>query len=376
MILKNGKNITDRLFSIKDYEENKLEINSFFDNDLINYLISTSGNHIIKPLKELVKNNIFSFQDFKKKYGDGEILKVYKKNRFGYPKKYENYARGKAFRGKKRPEHGKKVSDKLNGIDRGDDWRKRKKEQNSSIDFKRKFLINKGYKEDLDDSYILKEYSDYISKIRLSKDYKIKKINNFLSKEKYKKYHSYNMDEEYVNNMNDEEVEEMHSAMMSIISTHAITQNNNMGKTTFFKRGILKVQYCLNRTKIHYRSSFEKDFILLLESNGLSYKYEPFFIEKNNGGLYIPDFEIVLEIEPLIFKTYIIELKGFIRGKKGKLLEIEKIKSAYNYCNNNGYEFIYYKTNKIKKDLNYILNNFKVSEPDKFIKENLKWELK
>ena len=61
---------------------------------------------------------------------------------------------------------------------------------------------------------------------------------------------------------------------------------------------------------------------------------------------------------------------------QNKILEIEKIKSAYNYCNNNGYEFIYYKTNKIKKDLNYILNNFKVSEPDKFIKENLKWELK
>lgn len=369
MILESGKVFTSRCFGIKQYEIHKKEILKYFEDLLINHLVKTSKTHIVFPLKKLAKENVFTFQEFKNKYSDGEILKIFY-GRFGYPTELISYAKGNAFRNKKRPEHGVKVSKKLTGIDRGNKWRELKKLQNKSIDFKITFLKNKNIEvKSLSEAEIIQIYNNYISSVRSSIEYKKQKLKKFLSSDKYNQYTqkqkimSDNFDE-----LSEEEILNRHKIMMSIISHESMKHNKNMGSTKFFKRGILKVKYCKNRSKIHFKSSLERDFIIMLESINQTYEYESLLIDKINGGIYIPDF--VLEIDN---EKYIIELKGFVRGDEGKKSEKEKIKSAVKFILNKAYKYIYFRTGKLNITLDKILTNHSVENADDFIKTRLKW---
>jgi hypothetical protein len=314
---------------------------SLFDAELVEYIFKTTKEKYEKyrALKFLYLRDIFTFDKFKKKYSYENLFRIWKHSSFGWDESLSNYMRGNGFRGKKRPKHSEIMKIKMKGIDRGDSFREKKKIQNSSINFKIKFLINKGYNlDDKNEEEIKKIYTKFISDLRKSDKYKIKKVYNFLKTTKYLDYEMFiNFKKKYVNTeINDDNITTIYHEMMSIISHISMEKNENMGKTKFFKRGFKKVNFCKNKTIIKYRSSWELKSIEFLEENQISYEYEPFYIEKEDGTFYLPDFLIDYNGDKIL-----LEIKGFIRGDKGNLNEELKIKSAKKFCDEKSFKFIY-----------------------------------
>lgn len=309
-----------------------------FDNDLINYIKSTTSDtyNVHKALKNLYLSNILKFEEFKNIYSYENNLKIWKGSRFGWDSSLSNYMKGKKFRNKKRPEHAKKMKVKMKGIKRTEEWKKLKTYQNRSIDFKITFLKNKSINIDgKKESEIIEIYSKYISDVRNSKKYKIKKIKKFLNNEKYINHDLHKMFITYYNE-NKDNLENVYKKMFSVISLISMETNENMGKTIFFKSGFIETIYCKNKSIIKYRSSYEEKTINFLEKNQISYKYEPFYIEKGDNGYYLPDFLIFYKD-----KCILLEIKGFIRGEIGKKNEEEKINAAKKYCKKNNMTFKY-----------------------------------
>jgi hypothetical protein len=312
-----------------------------FTEELKNYIFKTSANNIdgYRALKKLYNESIFNYGDFLKKYSYNGHVKIWKKTRFGWEEKLVGYMRGTAFRDKKRPDHAKHMKIKIKGIDRGDNFRKIKSEQNKHINFKKMFLINKNISIDgLSDEEVYKLYSNYQSIYRKSCEYKINKINNFLKNKKYINNPLYK--DFYEKYYNTEITCDNHTnpfvKMMSIISHTSMLNNSNMGKTKFFKNGFITVKNCLNKKIIRYRSSWEEDTIKYLETTDVKYEYEPFYIELPNGKTYLPDFLIYMNHEKIL-----LEIKGFIRGKIGKDGENIKIETTKTYCKNLGIRYVY-----------------------------------
>jgi hypothetical protein len=338
---------------LKDLINNECFIN-LFEIELINYITKiTNGNdEKYKALKNLYLDNILTFNDFKNKHSKNDNLKIWKGSRFGWPDNLTNFMKGSSFRNKLRPEHSENMKIKMKGINRGDNFRETKRKQNSSIDFKIKVLRNKKidvlYKTD---SEIKELYKLINSNNRKSKDFKIKKLKKFLKSDKYLDESTYLNFRDKLKNVviTDENVEKIYPEMMSIISSISIVRNENMGKTKFFKTGFIKVKNCLNKTIVRYRSSWELKTIEFLELNGIKYSYESFYIQKEDGTLYLPDFLIEYEGHKIL-----LEIKGFIRGEKGKINEEMKIKAAKKYCSENNIKYIYLQ--KILTNINEIIN--------------------
>jgi restriction endonuclease len=112
--------------------------------------------------------------------------------------------------------------------------------------------------------------------------------------------------------------------------------NENMGRTKFFKTGYKKVEYCKNKTIIKYRSSWELRSIEFLEINKIYYEYESFYIPRIDGKVYLPDFLIEIDKQLIL-----LEIKGFIRGISGKHNEKIKIDSAKKFCEQNNMQYVY-----------------------------------
>jgi hypothetical protein len=338
---------------LKDLMKNEY-FNNLFDYELINYItkITKDDNEKYKALKSLYFDSVLTFNDFKNIHSKDNNLKIWKGTRFGWSENLTNFMKGSSYRGKNRPEHSNLMKIKMKGIDRGDSFRKTKKEQNSSIDFKIKVLTNKNIdvlsksENEINDLYKL-----IISNARKTNEFKIKKVKKFLKSNKYLDeliFLSFKNKFENVELCNGN-IEKIYSEMMSIISTISMVRNENMGKTKFFKTGFIKVKNCLNKTIIRYRSSWELKTIEFLELNEIKYSYESFYIQKEDGTLYLPDFLIEYEEQKIL-----LEIKGFIRGKKGKINEEMKIKAAKKYCKENNIKYVYLK--KVLTNINEIIN--------------------
>jgi hypothetical protein len=332
---------------------NNKDFITLFDSELIKYIdkIIKDVYQKHKALKNLYLNNVLTFDNFKNCYSNNDILKIWKNGRFAWPDDCVNFFKGYHSKGKLRPEHSEKMKIKMKGINRGDSFRETKKIQNSSINFKIKFLNNKNIDTTLKtEDEINKLYGLTISDLRKSKQYKIKKVKNFLKSNKYLNETIFLNFKNEINDINicDENINTIHTKMMSIISTISMNRNENMGSTKFFKTGFIKVKNCLNKSIIRYRSSWEFKTIEFLELNNIIYSYEPFYIEKENGTLYLPDFLIEYNGEKIL-----LEIKGFIRGVKGKLNEEMKINAAKKYCNENKIRYVYLK--KVLTNINEII---------------------
>jgi len=340
-LIINGKELKISKLPLKFLEDNK-EFLEIFEFELREYIFTTSLNNPYKALRRLWYQDIVTFNNFEFFYKKEGHLKIYNGNSFIFKTpEIGKYFKG-TMRDKLRPEHGKMMSVKMKGIDRGDSFRKIKSDQNKSIYFKKTVLKNKGIDfSELDDDLKIKElYKNYLSEKNKSVQYRVNRVKKFLLSEKYK-------NEEIFNNflieygdkvINEENYEVIFSKMVSVISTIAIARNKNMGTTKFFKKGIVEVNNCLNKTIISYRSGWELITINFLEANGIKYEYEPFYIQKELKGYYVPDFLIYLHDNKLL-----LEIKGFIRGKIGKLKEEEKIKAALKYCNERNINYVYLK---------------------------------
>lgn len=372
-ILLNNKEYYLRTLSEKN--ENIQQFYSLFDNDLILHFTKS-----ISALKVLYKLKIFTFKNFEEKYNyyfNGEkFLKVIKFCKFRYASNEHSRWFGASFRGKKRPEHSKHMKTKMKGIDRGDKFREIKKQQNKSINFKISFLKNKGYDlVNLNNTKILEIYSKYISDRNKNFEYRKRTLLKFLSNEKYKYHILFDkikiiFEQEGITENN---ISFLSKIKNSIISTVAMSENPEMASSKYFKRGYIDVVQCLNKKTIYYKSSLELNFLNYLENNKLKYSYEPYEIIKNEIGIYKPDFLINHNGE-----EYLIELKGFVRGKEGQSNEQLKIKSALFFLKNKQTKYIYFRPKGRKVDYCFEeLKKWQVTEENYkiFIKYILKWEL-
>lgn len=342
-----------RYVKINDLIGNK-DFYSLFDDKLKNYLENEINDitEYHKALKFLLFRNVNNFDDFKLKYFQHGDFKIWNKTSFIYKNnEIRNKMKGTSFRGKKRPEHSEKMKKLMLGIDRGDSFRELKKTQLQSIDFKRKFLTNKNISF-FDDNDILKKYSEYISNVRKGPKHKKKKILKFLNDKKYYFDVFKNFYDTPKDLSSDDKIHEVYSNMLSIISTYNIQKNEKMGTTKYFKRGFLEVNYCLNKTLIHYRSSWEEITIKFLEEKKIYYLYEHIYLPKSDGKLYLPDFQFEYNNQ-----SYLLEIKGYIRGKEGKNSEILKIESALKYCRENSLKYVYLQ--KPLTDLKQLENGIK-----------------
>ncbi len=338
---------------LKDLIKNEY-FNNLFEYELINYITKTTkdDNEKYKALKNLYFDGILIFNDFKNRYSKDNNLKIWKGTRFGWSDEVTNFMKGSSYRGKTRLEHSNLMKIKMKGIDRGDSFRKTKKEQNSSINFKIKVLTNKNIDVSSKSENEIKDlYKVITSDVRKTNEFKINKVKKFLKTNKYLEELMFlNFKNKFENfELCNDNIEKIYSEMMSIISTISMIRNENMGKTKFFKTGFIKVKKCLNKTIIRYRSSWELKTIEFLELNEIKYSYESFYIQKEDGTLYLPDFLIEYE-----GKKILLEIKGFIRGLKGNINEEMKIKAAKKYCEKNNIKYVYLK--KILTNINEIIN--------------------
>ena len=337
---------------IKDLIDDESFIN-LFEIELISYITKTTKdiNEKYKALKKLYFDKILTFNDFKNVHSGNNNLKIWKGTRFGWSNDLTNYMKGSTFRGKLRPKHSEMMKIKMKGINRGDSFREIKRNQNSSIEHKIKVLTNKKidvFSKTEDEIKELYRLSN--SNARKTNEFKIKKIKKFLNSDKYLDEPLFlNFKSNYENvNISDENVKIIYPEMMSIISSISMVRNENMGKTKFFKTGFIKVKNCLNKTIIRYRSSWELKTIEFLEFNNIKYSYELFYITKEDGTLYLPDFLIEIDGQKIL-----LEIKGFIRGVKGKLNEDMKIRAAKKYCEEYNIRYVYLQ--KILRNINEII---------------------
>jgi len=304
------------------------EIELVLGETLINYIKQYYFGHFYEVIRYVIRNNLnyeklFSItksdvNENKKKLFDG--------NSFRHDNDDANYIRGSINRGKKRPEHSKKLKNKPNYKNRKENWTVKRSEYDkemNSIEWKRKVLINKGiFTDSLSDLKLIQLYNEYVKKRVMSNDYKITKIKNFLNRSKYK--HMY--DDVLLKELLTNNLEESYSIVNSIISTyHVLRNDNNMGGSPMFVRTVFNPETlpkCKNKNQFSTRSSYESIFInnFILENieniDYWSFETEIFNIKNK---LYIPDFIISINGE-----EYFIELKGYIRDES-TFNKIEKI---------------------------------------------------
>lgn len=311
-----------------------------FTDDLLEYVKNTipDERERCKALKNLHFNQITTLDGFHGKHTKDGYSKSWNKTFWKWPKEISSHMKGNSFRGKKRPEHSVKMKSIMLGIDRGDSFREIKKKQNAGIEFKKTFLQNKNINIlNLKDEEVLKVFSKFISNHRKSPKHKIDKLKRFIQGTKYEGNILFEeFQRKYTTTIfTENNVEEIYPQMMSVISSIAISKNNNMGSTKFFKKGFVEVRYCKNKTMVLYRSSWELITTQFLENQKIAYEYEPFYIEKESG-YYLPDYIFELNGEKIM-----LEIKGFIRGLKGKINEEAKKQAAIEYCKNNNMRYIY-----------------------------------
>lgn len=342
----------------------KEEFINYFDLDLLKDIKKVSQEEIdlIYHLKYLYTHNILTKNEWNNKYIDGECISMWSKKFkiYRYPKEFVNIRKGASYRGKKRPEHSAimKIKMKECANNRSDEHKKNLKTFLQTTYYKKRCitlnLVTIDESEKLSFEELKEKYNVYHKKYMVSDEHRIKKINKFKTKIYYKEFPGYETFCKKYENISTENLQDAFRDMLSIISTKAMELKPNMGNTKYFKRGIIEVNECINKSIIKYRSSYELKTIEFLETNKIKYEWEPFYIEKINGGLYLPDI-VIRKNEINNKKDIIIEIKGFIRGEDGKKIEEIKKESAIKYSKENNYSYSY--ISDYLQNINQIKNN-------------------
>lgn len=264
------------------------------------------------------------------------------------------WLKGVSTRGKKRPEHGAIISKKLKGVKKTEQAKVSYKKRLSSIDFKKKVLQNKNIKFDCsNESEILEKYRNLYSVNRKSIQYK----KRFCIKN-YSKYINLNeLNSNIIDHMNDQEILNLFSELMSIKSSRAMAKSKTMGNHIIsYIEGLTYNMKGLNNIEV--RSTMEKKVIIFFEKNKILWDYEDTIIDyyyKFNRK-YIIDFKFILEGQ-----INYLEVKGSVRSNDADKIYC-KIQEAINK-----FKFIYVYQGEpltVIKDLDKILykdfNNFKL----------------
>lgn len=215
------------------------------------------------------------------------------------------WGKGTATRGKKRPEHGILISKKFKGIKKSDEHRAKMTERLQSIDFKKTVLINKGINF-TDDISVYEEYAKLYSELYSSNEFKRKfTINNFKF---YLEETEITDDDVY--QMNDVEICNLYSELMSIKSSIAMSNSTTMGNAKIVTVDGLNFNL-RNLNSIEVRSSMEKKIISFFERNKIQWDYETEIIEYffNFNRRYIMDFKFIID-----GKCNFMEVKGSVRN--------------------------------------------------------------
>jgi len=190
----------------------------------------------------------------------------------------------------------------------------------NSIQFKKKRLENK-YKINLDllsESEINQKYSDLLSKISTSRNYRIKIILNRLQtweplfvniiKEKF----GSEICLSFLNSLETNKINEM------FLFTHGLNTfrySNKIKKhrPSFFKKGLLKNFKYNQQESVFFKSGLELEYIEYFEKNSINWEYEPIsLLTVRRTGFYIPDFIIQYNNRKIM-----LEVKGnFYRQNK------------------------------------------------------------
>lgn len=215
------------------------------------------------------------------------------------------------FRGKKRPDHGAKVSERLKGRPKSEEHKRNLK--TNTLHFKKKMLENKNIatvgKSDDDINVMWKELH---SELRQGRPYKETCVQNW-----------FGIDNAAM--LNDETLDGLYRRFSSEKSTLAIARNPNMGKGK--RHTLTDLRYHEGSDTITVETHAERRFVLdFLERHQLHYRYEPFAVTLDSGLSYIPDFLVMIDGEPSI-----VELKGTIYSELlSKIIE-SCAKTAENY---------------------------------------------
>lgn len=310
-----------KIVFLSSIKTNIHEIEKEFDRDLLQFVQENYREQYFEIVRFLLKREIYNLNSFKSlaKSNVSEKLKFFDGNEFRNDKIDANKSRGLPNAGKKRPEHSKKLKGRSNEKNKKENWtdsRKSHSERFNSIEWKRTVLENKGiFVDAFEDNAISDLYSNFRKSINASIEYKTKKIENFLTREKYKPYYDF---DEISKMLESKKIEECFTLVNSIISSyHTISYCNNMGNPKFESKTYFpdKLEKCKNEKKFRTRSSYENMFIEKFISENISkidyWIYEPEIFRMEENLHYIPDFCISIDNE-----LYYVELKGYIRDAK------------------------------------------------------------
>jgi hypothetical protein len=301
-------------------KKNIIEIEKGFDEKLLKFISDNYSEQYFEIIRYLLRKKLFDLDNFEilVKSNVSENLKVFDGNDFRNNKIDANISRGLVHKGNKRPEHSKQLKGRKNEKNSKENWTESRKNYSknfNSIDWKRKVLENKGiFVDGLDNKTISNLYSNFRKTINASNEYKIKKIENFLTKDKYKPYYDFNLVSKLLEN---KKIEDCFILVNSLIGAYyTLSIDNNMGNPKFESKTYFpdKLEKCKNIKQFRTRSSYENLFIENFIYSNLSkidyWIYEPEIFGIDGNLHYIPDFCISINNE-----LYYVELKGYIRDE-------------------------------------------------------------
>lgn len=215
------------------------------------------------------------------------------------------------FRGKKRPEHGPKVSKALKGKPKSESHKRNLK--TNTVHYKKKMLENKGIKFTEDN--FLELWHQLISDTRKGRPYKETCVSNWFGFDP--------------SSLTDQELEIWYKRFNSEKSIKAMKENPHMGNGV--RHHLTGLKYYKDGNELIVRSHGEKRFVeAFLERLGLPYQYECMSIETDQG-IYLPDF--LVDVDE---KVIVIEIKGTIYTDK-----IRKTISGANKVIEKGYDYYF-----------------------------------
>lgn len=326
--------IEDTQYTVKMQNRRIREFIEIFENKLDTSLVSYLQENARENYEYSIKQAFFrdlSEDDFKCKCCG--VIKPKITASACNLKSCQDYVKGNAFRGKKRPEFAKKMSKKMLELSKqGLLDRTAASKRINSIEFKKAGLIKNGKitgEESMSDNEIHEAYLLLKKERQQKSSYKQNCILNYInrhSSDKLVKEHLMC----YKHSLNKDNLEVAYKKYNSIKSLNAMKNNPKMGSCNMWSRDkIQNLKFCKNADEVRTRSSWETNYIISFEKLKIFYGYESDMIPCEST-FYIPDFTT---------DKYLLEVKGsFYRTTPAKYFD-EKLKFGIQYAKNQNKKF-------------------------------------
>ena len=268
------------------------------------------------------------------------ICPICKKTLLRKGKKYcSRQCSGKSKFGLKRPNHSKLMKQKckdgiiniafLNQQGKNKDFLK-------SLEFKKKRLKNKNINIDkMTDIEIKSEYSNLLSKINSSNEFKLKSLLTFLSNRTeyiFDPFLKSILHKDFNDILNDPKIEDI---IFKLNSFKTCLLNPNININSFKRTLMSNFKFNSLQESVYTKSSYETNYINFFEKEGINWTYEKTWIITEKG-YYLPDFKVFYNNN-----EYLIEVKGsFFRTTLEEYVN-NKVIHALKHCQNNNMKFIF-----------------------------------